>query len=179
MAEVEAEVRPLFRARTSVLLLAVLVVPFAISLSTTTEPFPAMIFPGGTGTVRTENSVAEFAAQVIVAFDESGAPVQVDTGEFLEPIPVHYFYALDGAGFGLGERDLEVAVKKLGWVLTVPRPEATEEERREVRTWLGDRLESLGYDREKFIIRHLWVTVDADTGRELSRETTSETVYDL
>lgn len=154
---------PLFGLRTTVALAAALLIPFGITTVTDSEPYPAIIFPGGANTVRTADGRVQYGATVLVAFDADDRPVPLDAGDFLEPIPVHYLDAMAAFGFGLAE----------------PTAEIEEADRDAVRAWLAERLDALGYRTDRLVVQQVWITAKADDGEEIEREIGEQTTIDL
>lgn len=171
---------PLFGAKASIGFALALLVPFAVTLSTNSEPYPAVVFPGGASVVRTNNSVVQYEATLLFGVDQSGTPTRLDVAAFLDPIPTHYLYALEASYFGLNDdKDLVIRVKEIGWTLAVPRPSISDADRQATQMWLGDRLEALGLERSVLIMQRVKVTADSNTGEELSRTTIRENTLDL
>jgi hypothetical protein len=172
--------RPLVGARLTIVLAVVLLVPFGFKLATDTEPYPALVFPAGPGVVTTRDGIVQYDALELYGADASGELQQIDPVQFLEPIPTHYLRDLADSEFGTLEGDdLTVRVRRIGWTLSLPRPPVSDADREATRSWLGDRLEAVGLERDELVVRRVRIAADADDGTEISRETIEETVIDV
>jgi hypothetical protein len=177
---VAAEEVPLFNLKMSIVIALALLVPFAVAMSTDSEPYPAVLFPGGGGVVQTRNSVVEYNAVLLYGIDQEGLPVQIDVAPFLDPIPTQFLVPLVAADFGLNDdTELEIRIKKIGRTFSVPGVRVSEADRQGTRAWLGDRLEALGLDPGVLITQRVRITADSNSGREVSRTTIRESTLDL
>lgn len=169
----------LFRAPATLLIAVLLLVPFGITFVTNTEPFPAVILPGGPNLVRVTNGEVEVNTTVIAGYADRTA-VELDTELFLEPIPPHFMFELANFDFGLGSfQDHVILVKGLKRRATLPRHEISQGDREELMRWYRERLDSLGMDTERFSVQQIVVTLDSTSGVEIRREIRSERVFDL
>lgn len=71
--------------------------PFGVFKVFGTEPYPAIIFPGGgwIGT-RIDGGHATFTTRELVGYDMQGQAVRLDSVEFLDPIPSSHLSGLAG-----------------------------------------------------------------------------------
>lgn len=177
----ESDRGPLFAVGTTVILLLLLVVPFALrTLSSSAEPYPALLLPAGPGQVPVSNGTAGFSVRSIVGRRPNGSETVLDPVTFLAPIPVHYLYALADRQFGLGpDSDKFISSGRLGITVPVPRPQATAASRTEARGWLRDKLSTAGLVPDALIIRDEWVTTELSSGHELARALQNEMTVDL
>ncbi len=169
---------PLFGFWSTVAVALALLVPFAFSTLTDSEPYPAVIFPGG-GQIAThlDGQEARFEVDSLVGFSEDGTPQRLDPTDLLRPIPPSYTGGLVGTLFGQDTTPttrLEVA--KLGWTIDVARHVPDEEERAAAREWLAGRLEAAGVRPDRLEVHYDRVTVDHSTGAVLDRTTLEEVV---
>ncbi len=165
--------KSLFSAWETGLLVVLLIAPFAIYKASWEEPYPAIIFPGGAGVVDIVDDRVEFEIRSFVGFDDADEPVYLDVTELLDPIPASHSGGVARNRFGMNdERTREVWVN-LGLrqgTIEVPRYAATPEEKAEVREWLAGHLVGMGLQPDRFSVWYELVSVDYQTGRELSRE---------
>jgi hypothetical protein len=70
--------RALFGTGTTILLALVLLIPFSLRALTNAEPYPALLFPGGAGIVRTDGSVVQYGGVVLLGYDRAGNPTEID-----------------------------------------------------------------------------------------------------
>lgn len=169
---------PLFGLWSTAAIALALVVPFAFATLTGSEPYPAVIFPGG-GSISThlDGQDARFEVDSLVGFTDDGTPRRLDPTEFLDPIPPSYAGGLVGTLFGQDVAPttrLEVA--KLGGTIEVERHVPSAEERAEARAWLAGRLEAAGVRPDRLEVHYDRVTVDHTTGEVLDRTTVEEVV---
>lgn len=175
----QVRARPLFGTPATLLIASILLIPFGITFATNTEPFPAIVLPGGPSQVRVTDGEASFTTSVVVGYAD-GTAVELDTELFLKPVPKHFLFALANFDFGLAHIDDHVIlVKKLQWRASLPRNEISDSEREELVRWYQERLDSLGVDTDRFSVQQIAVTVDALSGLEIRREIRSERVFDL
>lgn len=171
---------PLFGARLTIVLAVALLVPFWVKLTTDTEPYPALVFPAGPGVVSTRDGIVEYDATELYGRDASGELQPIDPVRFLEPIPTHFLLRLADSEFGTLEGDdVTVRVRRIGWTVSLPRPSVSDADREATRSWLGDRLEAVGLERDELVVRRVRIAADAGDGAEISRETIEETVIDV
>lgn len=171
---------PLFGTRATIVIALALLVPFGIKMATDTHPYPVMLFPAGSGVVTTRDGIVEYNATELYGRDAAGELQLIDPVRFLEPIPVHYLPPLVDSAFGtLEDDDLTIRVRRIGWTLSVPRPAVSDADRAATRSWLGDRLEDVGLERDELVVRRVRISANADDGTEISREMIEETVIDV
>jgi hypothetical protein len=177
----EDDRRPLFAVGTTVILVLLLAVPFALrTLSSSAEPFPALILPAGPGKVPVSQGAAGFSVRTIVGRRPDGSEARLDPVTFLAPIPVHYLYALADGQFGQApDGDKTISSGRLGVSFTVPRPQSTASSRAEAREWLQEKLSAAGFIPDALTIRDEWVTIELSSGRELTRALQKETSVGL
>jgi hypothetical protein len=171
---------PLFSMRTTALLLLALVIPYGTKLVAHVEPFPAMIFPDGSGTVPIVDGGVRFGHVSLRGYGVDGQTRALEAKRVLAPIPSHYLYAMAANAFGQSDsvaRDFSMFHGRLR--LYAPRHRASPAEKEEARAWLADRLRASGVSADKVVLRFDTVTVDRHTGRELARRTDEERVLAL
>jgi hypothetical protein len=173
--------RPLFGVGTTVILVLLLVVPFVLrTLSSSAEPYPAVLLPAGPGQVPVSHGTAGFSVRSIVGRRPTGSEAVLDPVTFLAPIPVHYLYALADGQFGQDAGgDRTISSGRLGITFSVPRAQPTASSKAEARDWLRSKLSAAGLAPDTLIIRDEWVTVQLRSGRELTRSVQNEITVDL
>ncbi|HLS26214.1 MAG TPA: hypothetical protein VK063_10110 [Beutenbergiaceae bacterium] len=168
--------RPLFGIAATVLIGAALVIPYGIYQAFDSEPYPAMILPGG-GYIETYvyDDRAVFVARDLIGYDAGGNPIRLDHVTFLDPIPPSFLGGLVATGFGQDAPASEhLHSGRLDWGFDARLHTPSEADQREARAWLSRRLQSLGLDPDRLTVRYDEVEVDYDTGVELQRTTLEE-----
>jgi hypothetical protein len=167
--------KPLFGVAATLGLAALLLVPFAVRSLTDAEPYPAVLFPVGSGTVPVNNGIVTFSYLSAVGFDAHGQPHVLDAANLLEPIPVSYLDALAGTSFGQTVTpNFDLTVKGVGTVARLPRHQPSAAEQAAARTWLARKLGAAGLSEDRIVIRNELVSVKAATGDEVSRQLMKE-----
>lgn len=173
--------RPLFGRLATASLFAACVLPFGFFRLTDSEPFPAMIFPGGAAHVPVIDGNASFYALSLLGVRSDGTLTQLDAAAFIDPLPSSYLDALVAQPFGQdASTETGLWIKGLNkWVGNIPRHAPSPDERRDARAWLAGRLSDAGLRTDRLIARREIITVDHDDRRMLGRETVDEVVIDL
>lgn len=166
------------------LLVIALIVPYGLKLlSSSLEPYPAILFPSGAAKVRGDQDSFEFETINLYCFDlmsESWKPK--DTSSFLSPIPNHFFGAIVKNEFGLNP-DLEYTVKSRKNFLprftykNVHALSAVNID--EAKAWLRNRLLEQGCRDDSLLIQRKLMLADLNDKSVSEIKVTSEKLYEL
>lgn len=170
---------PTFGRTATVLVFGALAVPFGVSKLTAAEPFPAIILPGSPSQVYVAGERTSFTSLNLVAVDASGTEVRLDPRDIMDPLPVQYLGVLAGHSFGQTRPDERIVVKGIGLEFDVNDHHPTDDEQREARAWISERLVRLGLEPHRLLVRYDTVTVNVRTGQEVSRTLLGERAIDL
>lgn len=168
--------KPLFGTAATILIGAALVVPYGIYQAFESEPYPAMILPGG-GYIETfiVEDRAVFEARDLVGYGADGNAVRLDHVTFLDPIPPSYLGGLVATAFGQdAPASASLHSGRLDWGFEARLHTPSEADQREARAWLAARLQSLGLDPDRLTVRYDEVHVDYATGAVLEWTTVEE-----
>ena len=165
----------------TILVAAFLVIPWGLSvLSHSLEPYPAVIMPSGEALVSLESNILDYERQSIWVQTQDDDWERLEPSEFLGPIPVQYFFAINSNGFGLIDGPkTEVFPFRLLPDMSVERNKVTQKEAAEAKIWLADNLRRLGYKGEQFEIRTEALSINRQLGDITEQETKNVKSYDL
>lgn len=158
-------------------------VPFGLRIvSTRLEPHPAILLPAGASIVNVGGHEVVFGRAVLWALEpsEPGGWVEIDPGELLAPVPVHFFEALASNDFGLVRRADEPILLRYIWRhVTLPRHRPSDDEVMRTRAWLAARLGRLGVDSTAMRVTWERLRLELPSGRALAREVIADRYYQL
>lgn len=164
----------------TVLLAILLVVPFAVRMTTGVEPYPAAILPEGGSALKVNDGVTTYDVTIVLGRDTAGDLVRVDAIEFADPMWVHYLRYLARNGFGLTDLDdIEIAIRGTDRTFEIPRHRPSADQREEVREWLRQRLRAQHLDDRIIVVRRIERDVDVETGDVVATRVISEVPIDL
>lgn len=166
------------------LLAIVLLIPYGLKLlSSSLEPYPAILFPSGAAQVRGNQDSFEFETINLYCFDlNSEAWKPQDTSSFLSPIPNHFFGAVVKNEFGLNP-DLEYTVKSRKSL--IPRFSYQNAKAlsavniNQAKAWLRDRLAAHGCSDSSLLIRKKLMLADLNDRSVSEIKIISEKRYEL
>lgn len=173
----------------SLVLVPFLLVPFLLAHVADLEPYPAILFPSGHGTIRLSSPVLRFGKRAILGRDAAtGAWVEVDMARLLRPIPARYHASVferlvailpEEAGEGAGAADAAVGPAPAEGVSSLRRlvrgvkraagrlkdrasaaHAPTAADRAELSAWLGGRLAEAGCATDEIMLRRDLVAYD-------------------
>lgn len=174
------EGRPVLTPRATVILAVFLLVP-ALIRSLSTEPFPAVLLPAGSGQLSVEDGIVTFSHSSLWAHDIAGNAHKLDAESFLDPVPVHFLGPLTSFEFGLTpERRTVLYLRRpvpMEFELDV-RP-SNPEHLAEARSFFARRLRSLNLSDASLTWRTVSSRVRHDTGEELESTVESERTIQL
>jgi hypothetical protein len=174
----------MFSLRFTIVLLAILLVPFLLRhrYGSTLEPYPAILLPA----VATKDKVAEtqFNASYKVLYGqrEDGTWRRVDERLLLYPIPVQYEGVILSRAFGLkppepaGRAGIRNVLGRLG-ILRYKR--LTGEDQAETKRWVKEKLREQGFTRPVIKIAQREEVVAVPGGEILSAKNTDENIIYL
>jgi len=132
----------------TLLLSLVLLPPFVWTRRYGLEPYPAIILPSGASKASvTKTQVSFNRTSLWGKHKEKGNWIRVDLESFLEPIPIHYLYAIAKNSFGLKSPNRKI---RNGVI--------TPEEVQGGKQWLRQKLVQSGY-----VADALMITIDKET----------------
>ncbi len=166
-----------------------LAVPFLLAHVADLEPYPAILFPSGHGTIRLSSPVLRFGQRAILGRDAAtGEWVELDLAELLRPIPARYHASVferlvailpEAGGEGAGAADAterpdrEEGVSALRRMVRGVKRAAsrlkdrasaahapTGADRAELAAWLGGRLAEAGCATDEIMLRRDLVAYD-------------------
>jgi hypothetical protein len=172
----------LFGLPATVAIAIILLIPLGVRIFTTSEPFPAMLFPAGGSTLSIVNNQVTFPETVVVGYTAKGDPSVISPVDVMQVMPelTYYFPFVAARDFGQSADTTEnITVKGLHKTIVVPRHAPSDAAQSQARAWLRGRLQRLGLSTAKVSVRDEWITVDYNSGREVSSKVTDEHVISL
>lgn len=144
-----------------------------------TEPYPAVLFPVGASQINLDDQTIQAFRLELFAVDEAGEEHPLDPGEFIRPIPAHYwpYLASKSKQFGLAQSEGFALNQRFGsWNLSLDLERiSTDKERREVLHWLSERLHAVGRPLDQtLLVRGRTASIDTVTGNEIGSTTSFE-----
>jgi hypothetical protein len=164
------------------LLFAFLLVPFAIrTLAPTLEPYPAVLLPSGTGTIKMTGGQIDLDRLAIYGKTAgSDAWIRLSLSRFLNPIPPQYFPTLAQRNFGMSPSGpITHRFDGLSLVITIDPHKVSEEEVRDTKQWLRARLKGSGCDDNLLRITQDVVTLRPSDGAEIAVRNQDDKVLEL
>jgi hypothetical protein len=164
------------------LLSAFLLVPFAIrTLAPTLEPYPAVLLPSGTGTIKMTGGQIDLGRIAIYGKTAgSDAWTRLSPSQFLNPIPPHFFPSLAQRNFGISSSGpIAHGIDGLGLVITIDPHKVSDEEVRNAKQWLRARLKGSGCDDNLLRITQDVVTFRPSDGAEIAVRYQDDKVLEL
>lgn len=132
--------------------------------------FPAVIFPGGGGTILVDGGRASFQTVTLVGFDNGGSEIALDVNEILDPIPASYVSAIAAESFGQAvPSNVTLRIRILDKLITLPRSVPSPSEAKQARRWLARKLLAAGLRADSIEVRTEEIQVDYDSGDVISR----------
>lgn len=173
----------------SLMLVPLLLVPFLLAHVADLEPYPAILFPSGHGTIRLSSPVLRFGQRTILGRDAvTGEWIEMDMARLLRPIPARYHASVferlasilpAEAGEGAGAADAKGGPAPEAGVSTLRRMvrgvkraasrlkdrasaahAPTAADRAELSAWLGGRLAEAGCATDEIMLRRDLVAYD-------------------
>ncbi|MEO1402613.1 MAG: hypothetical protein AAFV72_15395 [Cyanobacteria bacterium J06635_1] len=158
-----------------------LLVPFGLrELSSSLEPYPAILQPSGATRISTQDTQLKFYEMQIVAMRADGSEQRLEPREFMGKIPTQYWTHIARTHFGLGPAKTQNM--SLGiWTLTATTiKSASPPERAEALSWIHTRLRALGVeDAHTLRVRQIKILFDLQTSTETKREITEQIDVDI
>jgi len=165
-------------------LLFILLVPclfLQLKIRNDTEPYPAVLLPGGASLIKTRGSYTRIDTEC-VAEDSAGHKYVFPVASLLNSVPTDYDPYVLEAGFGITKDRMvrHVPVPFLGHRVNVGRPR-TPSQIAETRTWLRMRLrQTLGIDAVRIhILTYAVTTYYNETPVREQRELQGDKIVDL
>jgi|GEM_PF-1597047 len=157
----------------SIFLLILLLFPFCLKLLLT-EPYPAVIFPSGAGTVDLSDQSYNFTEYRVYGISDQGPQQRIDILKLITPAHPQYLYQIFGNAFGLSaDPTKELKLRGTDWTLLSYRQRgATDTQRAECKSWLNARLEQR---YQSLILQKIIVTGDLKT-RSRTNEQIDDTI---
>lgn len=164
------------------LLSAFLLVPFAVrTLAPTLEPYPAVLLPSGTGTIKITGGQTDLDRIAIYGKTAgSDAWTRLSPSRFLNPIPPQYFPTLAQRNFGMSPAGpIAHRIHGVGVLITIQPRKVSEEEVRNAKQWLRARLKGSGCDDNLLRITQDVVTLRPSDGAEIAVRYQDDKVLEL
>jgi hypothetical protein len=159
------------------LLATILVIPFLIRVGFP-EPYPAVLLPSGAGRANATGKQIESDRTAIYAKSAGhDAWIRLSPAEILHPVPIQYFSTLAQRYFGLIPTPHQIL--KLGFLVIDTQPKITDEEVRNAKQWLRQRLTETGYDDSVLRVTQETVTFRRSDGAEMATRYEDDKILDL
>lgn len=168
--------------RLTLLLIAILIIPFCIKTKTEIEPFPAVILPAGANKVPVGATESNYTTTSLFAVNKEDTWSKLNTRELLKPLPSSFHNVIIFREFGLNTNNKKISEPGLLSAIiqfATRRKYKTEQEKAEVRKWLKSRLEAQNYDTSKIKIVNNQVTITIPNGDTLSSKIIHEKILYL
>lgn len=159
------------------LLAALLVAPLVFSHKVT-EPYPAVLLPSGSETVKTTgNQIICSRTAIYGKLPGGDAWIRLSPSQFLYPIPVEFFSSLAGRYFGLMPSEHQVL--KLGALTIDLQPRVSDEDIKRGKQWFRDRLSKNGYNSDVLRVTQEVATFRRSDGAQITVRYQDEKLLDL
>ena len=171
----------LFKLGTRLIIVLALLVPFSLrELSSSLEPYPAILQPSGSTKISTKDTVLKFYEMQIVAVRQDGSEQRIEPRALMDKIPIQYWTHIARSHFGLGP--VKTQEFSLGiWTLTATTiKSASPQEKVEALNWIHNRLRELELEGVKTLsVRKIRILFDLNVGTEIKREITEQIDVDI
>lgn len=157
-------------------------VPFALkTFIPAFEPYPAIILPSGASLTNVEDGIIQIESLTMWAesIDSDNEWEAIDIAAFLDPVPVHYVYALATNQFGLNGNNVREIRVRLFPDFTLPSKTITKQQEKKTREWLKQKLADQNFKTQNLRITISKKAIDTSTNRILSEEEIHEQIIRL
>lgn len=154
----------LFSRWESLLVALALIVPESLRSIVKLEPYPAVILPMGSGTIRIKNGKVP-ARRTYLAAKRNGKWEEVDASKFLAPVAVHYLA-------GIARRDFGFPDAKSATPLQL-------EQAAETKRWMRAKLAAQGFETQELRLMKQSMTITLASGKRTHSKTSRRKTYDL
>lgn len=142
------------------------------------ELFPSVILPSSSGTIKIDQD-RKVKRMELHGITIQGDTIELDKGDFLNPIPEHYLYRLLLNDFGLKEYQYEnTKTNRLALPFRL-QSKVSKEDINETKVWLRDRLQKLGCSDSVLIVKKRLITISPDMSILNRDNVINDTIYDL
>lgn len=163
------------------ILLLGLILPFLLrEVSSSLEPYPAVLQPSGATKISVSEGVLRFHKTELIAILNDGTEQSLDPNRFFDTIPNQYWTHIARNGFGLSQpksRSFSLGI----WTLSATTIlEADPVERKDVLNWLNTRLIALGItEANKLRVQQVRTLFDIDRRMTIKSEITEQIDVEL
>lgn len=172
----------MFSLRFTIFLLFVLFIPFCLRAILGIEPYPAVLLPSGAGNIQKTGDNIVFNYKKIFALDNKGEWTKVEPSRFLYPIPVQYLPNLTSGNFGFevdSSKPKSKTFRLLKMFHLVNKKPKSEEDIREAKKWLKEKLISQGLNPSKIKFASYTQVISTRTGATIENKIKNEKIVSL
>jgi hypothetical protein len=154
----------LFSRWESLLVALALIVPESLRTIAKLEPYPAVILPTGSGTIRVKNGRVP-AQRTYLAAKRNGKWEEVDVSRFLAPVAVHYFAGIARRNFGFPKSKSATPLQL--------------EQAAETKRWMRAKLAAQGFETKQLRLMKQSMTITLASGEPVRSKISRRRTYDL
>jgi hypothetical protein len=163
----------------TVLIFLLLFLPFVLkTLDMRLEIFPSVILPSSSGTIDIDKNVT-VSRMELYGIAQNNDTLQIDKGQFMQPIPKHYLYQLLRNDFGLNAYEYEHAKTNRFALPFKLKSKVTTDEITETKAWIRRRIRDLGYKDSVLIVKNRRIVMAPDMSILDKTTVVNDTIYDL
>lgn len=157
----------MFPVRFTLLLLAVLAIPYLLKLiyGNAGEPYPAIILPSGAAKVPVGANEMKVKYTAVAGKNNKGGWEKIDMAELLNPVPLVYQRALLQREFGL-LNSKPVKARYFSQLPIIYNRISTAKDKKEIKRWLKKRLANQNLETDIIAITEREKTIQIPSGTE-------------
>ncbi len=162
--------------KSSVLLVLILIIPFWLKLKGY-EPYPAILFPDGSGNLVKENNQINIDVKEVYALDKNNNWRKVDPNRFFSPVPGKYFSYGIMRDFQLGLTEAKQHKILKRFHIALPAVPVSDIEER--NAWIKGKLEKQQLNSSVIRIAVVRQVYSADSGKLIAKQIKNDKILYL